>query len=401
MRSIAKGVCALVIITAGAPAGLFAQSLGEALNNTNLVWTTSPNSGSTRPWVSTGSVTYDGVSSAVSGNQFLDGTSSWLETTLVGPGVLSYWCRVSSEDPQVITLPDEEIIEPTDYLKLEINDVEIQQVAGPCGSWTFRTFEIPAGTNIVRWTYVKDADETDTCGIDQARLDQVRYQPNAAPLNQALGTCALDWTSGATTNLTAWVGQTNVSNDGIAAASADAAPNEESWLQVTVAGVSNVSFLWRVSSRTNADYLEFYTNGYVHNPLSPPANYATRISGEVATWRSNYFKLSATATNTLTWRYVRNNQTAVNQSRGWLDQVKFNPTMSPTPFSLTAPALLQNGQFQLTVAGLSNCPCRVEYSTNLVNWSTVTELFMADSSATVLDPGATNSQSRFYRGNVQ
>jgi hypothetical protein len=168
-----------------------------------------------------------------------------------------------------------------------------------------------------------------------------------------------------------------------------------------VAGVSNVSFQWRVSSLTNSDFLEFYTNSYVHDPMSPPANYAARISGAVTSWRSNFFRLPVAATNTLTWRYVKNSQSSAGQDSGWLDQVKFNPKPLPPTFTLKSPASLPGGDFQFALTGLSNCSCRVEYSTNFVNWTTLTDVFTSSNSTPILDAGATNSSLRFYRGSVQ
>jgi len=399
MKQLEGVAYAFFLLTAGLPASVSGQTLADAVDNTALVWTTSPSNAVARPWVvKTDVISFDGIDSASSNIKNLPDTTSWIETTVVGPGTISYWCKVSCQPPEFLV--DEWIY--YDYFVFEIGGVEVDRIEGSGLPWQFRTFPVPAGTNQLRWTYSKDFEINDADnGIDAARLDQVRYEPDLMPLGKALGTCGLDWTSGATTNLTMWVGQTNVSYDGSAAVSADAPFNEESWLRVTVAGVSNVSFLWRVSSRTNADYLEFYTNSYVHNPASPPINYAARISGEVTAWRSNFFKLSASATNTLTWRYAKSSQAVVGQNRGWLDQVKFNPDTNRAPYSLATPTKLPDGSFQFALVGKSNCPCRVEVSTNLLNWTTLTDVFTTNSSTTVLDPGAANVGNRFYRGNTQ
>src|SRR5258707_8073127 len=88
-------------------------------------------------------------------------------------------------------------------------------------------------------------------------------------------------------------------------------------MQTVVSGVSNVSFWWKVSSQTNFDFLEFYTNDVL----------ARRISGEV-NWQSNFFKLPATITVTLKWRYAMTNGifAAQGQEAAWVDQVIFSPS---------------------------------------------------------------------------
>src|SRR5439155_12342514 len=99
--------------------------------------------------------------------------------------------------------------------------------------------------------------------------------------------------------------------------------SQESWMQAVVSGVTNVSFWWKVSSQTNDDFLEFYTNGVL----------ARRISG-VVNWQSNFFNLPAT-TNTLRWRYFMTSfvdpSLPLGQNAGWVDQVAFNPTNTTLP----------------------------------------------------------------------
>jgi len=404
MKLLLKLYCVIAASLFAARAGAYAQTLADAADNTNLVWITSPSNSLSRPWfVEMNANPLDGVDGAVSGTKNLHGSAesnsvSWLETTVVGPGSISYWCRVSSEETQIF--PDEIIY--YDFLVFEIGGVEVDRIVGPCLPWQYRSFAVPEGTNTLRWTYLKDSTTTDSCGIDQARLDQVKFETSPPiSLSEALGNCGVNWLSGGNTNPTYWIGETNVSVDGKGAESGSLNYSEESYLRAVVSGVSNVSFLWRVSSRTNFDGLEFYTNGYVHNPFSPPANYAGRISGEVTTWRSNFFKLSPTATNTLTWRYVKSGMQGAGANRGWVDQIAFKPQPAPTPYTLASPTLLLDGSFQFSLVGQSNCTCRVEVSTNLFDWTTLTDVFTTNTTTTVHDPGAANAEARFYRGNSQ
>ena len=284
-------------------------SIGAAVNNTNLIWSTSTN----YPWHGTNDTTYDGVASAASGNRFVPNSVSSLETTVVGPGVLSFWWKVSSD----ATSPDE-----NDPLQFLINGNQQDQIYGQV-DWNYRTYDIPVGTNILTWQYVKDAQFN--AGADQGWIDQVTYTTNPPiSLQDALDACGVTWTTGGNSNPTYWAGQTNVTHDGKSAAQSGAIyTSQESWMQAVVSGVSNVSFWWQVSSQTNDDFLEFYTNGVL----------ARRISGTV-NWQSNFFKLPTT-TNTLKWRYFMTSfvdpSLPLGQNAGWVDQVVFNPSNAATP----------------------------------------------------------------------
>jgi len=63
---------------------------------------------------------------------------------------------------------------------------------------------------------------------------------------------------------------------------------------------------------------------------------------------------------------------------------------------LTNP-LLTNGQFQLTVNGISGQTYATESSSNLVNWSAISTNLAPSNSFNVVDPSATNATLRFYR----
>src|SRR6185369_15186076 len=64
----------------------------EVLESGNLIW----HSSGAAPWFGQTNITHAGVSAAQSGNVF-DNEESWLEATVTGPGVLSFWWKVSSE----------------------------------------------------------------------------------------------------------------------------------------------------------------------------------------------------------------------------------------------------------------------------------------------------------------
>src|SRR5439155_16348623 len=129
-----------------------AVSLGVALDNTNLIWVT----GADYPWYSATDVTYDGVDAAASGNQYIADSTSWLQTSVVGPGTLSFWWKVNT-DPSV----DLEF-----YIAGALQD----QINGS-DDWSYRTYAIPAGTNVLQWQFVKVGSVNS--GTDRGWLDQV------------------------------------------------------------------------------------------------------------------------------------------------------------------------------------------------------------------------------------
>jgi alpha-tubulin suppressor-like RCC1 family protein len=131
---------------------------GEALNATNLIWTTSGDV----PWLVQTNVTHDGFAAAQSGlisaNQ-----QSYLETSVNGPGTLSFWWRVSSETNN-------------DYVKFSVDNLEAARISGNV-NWQQISYYVPNGLHVLSWTYAKNA--TITLGADAAWLDEVSF-PSAA-----------------------------------------------------------------------------------------------------------------------------------------------------------------------------------------------------------------------------
>ncbi|MBX3743445.1 MAG: immunoglobulin domain-containing protein [Akkermansiaceae bacterium] len=138
---------------------IFKEDLGIALGAYGLKWITGGNA----DWKSQSFVTKnDGIaasSGAIGNNQ-----SSWVETTVTGPGNLSWWWKVSSE---------------TGYDKLifSINGVAQEDISGEA-DWANRVLSLGAGSQTLRWSYVKDIRTV--AGVDTAWLDEVRFLPAAA-----------------------------------------------------------------------------------------------------------------------------------------------------------------------------------------------------------------------------
>jgi len=128
---------------------------GNLFGNTNLVWTFGGNT----PWFGETYITHSGVSAAQSG-AIGDGQESWIQTTVAGPGPLTYWWKVSSETNY-------------DFLQFYVNDVlQSNSISGEV-DWQQQTMILPPGDQTLRWRYTKDKD-TNT-GADAAWLDDVSF----------------------------------------------------------------------------------------------------------------------------------------------------------------------------------------------------------------------------------
>lgn len=134
--------------------------LGTAVDTTRIVWTT----GGDAAWFPQQVVTHDGVDAAESGN-VVDGGVSSLETTVVGPGTLTFWWKVDSEAYY-------------DRLEFYLNGVlQTGDLAPISGSvdWQQRSLVIPEGEQALRWVYRKDESVSE--GADTGWLDEVVYTP--------------------------------------------------------------------------------------------------------------------------------------------------------------------------------------------------------------------------------
>lgn len=126
----------------------------DAVEACGLNWTFGGNA----PWVYQSSVAHDGIDAAASG-PLLDSQESWMQTTVAGPGTLSFWWKVSSEASY-------------DYLEFWIDGVRTNRVSGEV-NWQQQTFALGSGAHVLRWRYVKD--EIVTAGGDRGWVDLVAW----------------------------------------------------------------------------------------------------------------------------------------------------------------------------------------------------------------------------------
>ncbi len=127
----------------------------DLLGDTNLVWRTDADA----PWFGQSLMTRDGHAVAQSGVVPNFGFSA-LETDLTGPGRLSFWWRVSSE-------------ENYDWLTFSIGD-ELLRISGE-SDWERKVVNVPPGLQTARWEYRKDNDASH--GFDAGWVEAVIFEP--------------------------------------------------------------------------------------------------------------------------------------------------------------------------------------------------------------------------------
>ncbi len=138
-------------------------SLADAVDAHELTWTT----GGDAPWFFQTDETNDGVDAAQSG-PIGDDESSWIETTVQGPGKVSFWWRASTDS-----------FFSYDWLEFTINGAYWDEIAGDSG-WMYYELELGPGTYDLRWTYYKDFEGSD--GLDAVFLDEFNFEPGNGPI---------------------------------------------------------------------------------------------------------------------------------------------------------------------------------------------------------------------------
>lgn len=159
LGAVVSKVAQLTIVSAP-----YNGTLAAALNATNLVWTASPTNAL---WFAEISITHDGVAAAQSGH-ISDSQQSAVQTIVTGPGVLTFWWKVSSEEGyDFLNFFMDSTNQPTASVRIS-GEVDWQQLS----------FNIPSGAHNLFWIYSKDYSVS--AGQDAGWLDQIAFTP--APL---------------------------------------------------------------------------------------------------------------------------------------------------------------------------------------------------------------------------
>lgn len=279
--------------------------LPEALDNTNLVWTT----GGASNWVAQTRETFDGEDAAGSG-AVGNNAQSWLETTVETGGTLAFVWRASSKAQSGL-------------LRFEVDGQVYGMLSGET-AWQTVSVTVPYGAHTFRWTYAKGKGGAE--GADRGWVDQVVWAP-LPPLTLAVALDAtnLTWT---TEGGAAWFPQTEVTADGVAAAQSGAI-GDGGWSALTtrVRGSGVLAFDWRVSCEDDYDWLVLLVDGVVQRA----------VTGESG-WRSVQLALGE-GDHELCWEYWKDESLSEGLDAGWLDRVSWSGAVPPDTPSLTGFAL--------------------------------------------------------------
>jgi uncharacterized repeat protein (TIGR01451 family) len=187
-------------------------ALSLALSQATEYFWTPWRSGGDNLWGFETNVTHDGIDAAQSGS-VIDNQQTWMETSIRGPGTLTFWWKVSSQAGG-------------DVLSFRTNGVAVTNISGNV-DWQQVTFSPPPGPLTLRWIYIKDGSISS--GSDAGWLDQVAYSVPPFSLNSptlatngsflftVTGTNGQQLILQSSTNLAQWVSLStnNVANGGI------------------------------------------------------------------------------------------------------------------------------------------------------------------------------------------
>ena len=115
-------------------------------------------------WFGEISETYDNVDAAQSG-KLSNSESNWFQTTVIGPGTVSFRWKVSSEANY-------------DFLRFSINSVPMASISGGV-SWQQKTYAVGAGSQTLKWAFTKD--DTVSVGKDAGWVDRITWTSSTPP----------------------------------------------------------------------------------------------------------------------------------------------------------------------------------------------------------------------------
>ncbi|MEW6557182.1 MAG: carboxypeptidase regulatory-like domain-containing protein [Elusimicrobiota bacterium] len=146
-------------------------NLGEALDNTALTWTT----GGSANWFGQ-STTYYYDNDAVESGKITHNQTTYIQTSVTGPGTLTFYWKVSSQAYDWWG--------GGDLLTFYIDDVEKTYISGAV-DWTQLSYSISSGYHTLKWAYSKNS-ETNS-GADCGWLDKLEWTGKSGDAGITLG----------------------------------------------------------------------------------------------------------------------------------------------------------------------------------------------------------------------
>jgi parallel beta-helix repeat protein len=113
--------------------------------------------GGAAPWTVQALVSHDGI--AYQSGPITENQSSWMETSVTGPGAISFWWKVSSLYPNPLSFSI---------------DGTTQSSVAFAGDWQYVVSPIPAGSHTLRWAY---SMYVAMAGLNAGWVDQISFRP--------------------------------------------------------------------------------------------------------------------------------------------------------------------------------------------------------------------------------
>lgn len=221
------------------------QTLAEALDNTEYVWT-SGSSVENGAWTGQTAVAYFGGDAAVSGGS----GSSWLMTEVTLPIKVEFTTRFSN-----LLINGDFGVAPNN----NPHSPEWQTFATMRQStdWNTQSVYIPgSGKRYIRWLAYTFSDNTNNfMYVDEVKITALPIISLAEALDVPQGTNIE--TSAEGSSPYAWIGQNEETYDGMDAVVTPRNGEQNSWIQTVVNGPAEVSFFWKAENYYYGNALNF------------------------------------------------------------------------------------------------------------------------------------------------
>jgi len=220
--------------------------------------------------------------------------SSWSITFTDGPGEISFWWKVSSEQYH-------------DYLKVYLDGELLDGLSGEM-DWRQKIVTFGAGSHTVKWAYVKDS--SGSVGSDCGWVDAVHRTTLAESLD-----CELAFTTGGSGSI-GWFGQSSSKGyAGNAASSGPISHGQSTWMQTTVSGPVELSFDWKVSS-AYGDYLSVSVDGHECGKICGVAH----SNPSYINWTTKKLQIGP-GDHVVKWNYTKDSSVTAGADCGWVDHI--------------------------------------------------------------------------------
>ncbi len=315
--------------------------LAEAVDANDLVFMT----GGAVPWYRNLSEGYGGdCARAGTINKF---ESSWVETTVQGPGFLDFDWMVRCIENSKINLDSNTEGAEASYLVVSANDVPMGVISGVSGL-KHKSLFLPDNTSYqVRWRFYRAWNQWHAVTDEGAWLDRVRFRPTIPLDDPALGGNLTFTTKeeprGNIIHVIfgqfiseieffgtgGWYGYYPDGSGETGTPVLTHSPitdDRQIWLNATVHGPGTVRFDWMVDSEADHDHLAFWVDD---QPIYG-------ISGQKTAWTPVEKSLTQDREYTIAWRYGKDGSGSAGTDRGSLRNVDYLPSSSAPTASFTA-----------------------------------------------------------------